>query len=62
MFRGGAAAGTPTSMTRAERELQDDEDEGGRPDAERERDEVDEAVDDSFPASDPPSYGSAEPG
>jgi hypothetical protein len=40
----------------------DSEDTPGEPDKEPADHDIDEAVDDSFPASDPPSYGSAEPG
>jgi hypothetical protein len=40
----------------------DDEDERGEQDPEPDDDGVDEASEESFPASDPPSFGSAETG
>ena len=40
----------------------DDRDAHGAHDPEPVDTDVDEASEDSFPASDPPSYGSAEPG
>jgi len=40
----------------------DDRDARGADDPEPDDSDVDEASEDSFPASDPPSYGSAEPG
>ena len=40
----------------------DDRDAHGADDPEPDDIDVDEASEDSFPASDPPSYGSAEPG
>ena len=39
-----------------------DDDEDREDDAGRDDDDVDEASEDSFPASDPPSFGSGEPG
>jgi hypothetical protein len=39
-----------------------DEDERRENDAEQDEDDVDEASEESFPASDPPSYGSPELG
>ena len=39
-----------------------DEDEHRQDEAERDDDDVDEASEESFPASDPPSYGSPEVG
>jgi len=40
----------------------DEQDEPGADDEPPDDADVDEASEDSFPASDPPSYGSAEPG
>ena len=40
----------------------DDQDAPGADDPEPEDVDIDEASEESFPASDPPSYGSAEPG
>jgi hypothetical protein len=39
-----------------------DDDQRGEDDAERDDNSVDEASEESFPASDPPSYGSPEVG
>ena len=61
MFGAGPDGGTTETRLKMSDEP-DDRDAHGAHDPEPVDTDVDEASEDSFPASDPPSYGSAEPG
>jgi hypothetical protein len=61
MFQVEADAGPRGNEVDMSRDPQDDHEQGERDPPPRD-DDVDEASEDSFPASDPPSYGSPEPG
>jgi anti-anti-sigma factor len=60
MFRTGADAGSPLQEVNMGGELHGQKDDEERDPPARD-DDVDEASEESFPASDPPSFGSAEP-
>jgi anti-anti-sigma factor len=61
MFRAGANAASPTYEVHMGSDSHGQTDEDEKRDPPARDDNVDEASEESFPASDPPSYGSAEP-
>ena len=61
MFRAGANAASPTYEVHMGSDSHGGTDEDEKRDPPARDDDVDEASEESFPASDPPSFGSAEP-